>query len=40
MTNGKGHIPRPLSISKKEYDKKFDKIFRKEIVINEKKDKS
>tara|TARA_R100000781_G_C3974471_1_gene91343 strand:+ start:336 stop:461 length:126 start_codon:yes stop_codon:yes gene_type:complete len=24
---GKGDIPRPMSISKKEYDKKWEKIF-------------
>ena len=26
---GKGDVPRPMTISKKEYDKKWEKIFRK-----------
>jgi|TARA_R100001510_G_scaffold14321_1_gene11504 hypothetical protein len=26
---GKGDVPRPLSISKKEYEKRWEKIFRK-----------
>ncbi len=26
---GKGDVPRPMSISKKEYEKRWEKIFRK-----------
>ena len=30
--NGKGDAPRPLSISKEEFNKRWDEIFNKEIV--------
>jgi hypothetical protein len=35
--NGKGSKPRPLSISKKEFDKKMDKIFGKKDKKSDKK---